>query len=486
MTPRQFVLILKARYKVILATLLVTVVAAAVVSFSLPPRYKASTTLVVDFKTVDPITGMALPVQTLLKSYMATELDIIQSHTVALKVVKSLRLAENPDTLKAFAENDGKGTLENKLAQELLGKLEVTPSKDSRMIELAFTDSDPENSARIANEFSAAYIQTNLDMKIAPAKESVLWFDEQLRQSRQHVDEAQARLTKYQTEKGITSSDQKLDVELAKLGEISTQLVQMRAQAYDHASRQKQLEEFRKNSRDFDSLPEVLSSPVIQELKSRLSVAESKLSQASNTLGANHPEYIRAQSDVSSLRKRLSDEINNAASVINNNLRVTQSRERELAEAAAAQKSRLLELNRHRDEFGLLVKEVESAQKAHESVSQRYSQTNLESRMDRGNVVVLAPALVPTSPSFPRIPLILAAAVVAGGLLGLLFVLAVELLDRRVRGLDDLIDAVGGQILVFIEDTGALVKDIERKKKKFTKRPRTLTPVQEPTLRGGA
>ena len=74
----------------------------------LPPRYKASTTLVVDFKTVDTITGMALPVQMLLQSYMATELDIIQSHTVAFKVVKALRLADAPDAQLAFAENGGK------------------------------------------------------------------------------------------------------------------------------------------------------------------------------------------------------------------------------------------------------------------------------------------------------------------------------------------------------------------------------------------
>ena len=93
------------------------------------------------------------------------------------------------------------------------------------------------------------------------------------------------RLTKYQTEKGITSADQKLDVELGKLAEISSQLVQMQAQAYENASRQKQLEEFTSKNRTFDSIPEVLASPVIQELKTRLSVAEAKLGQASSTLG---------------------------------------------------------------------------------------------------------------------------------------------------------------------------------------------------------
>lgn len=485
MTPYQLFLILRARYKLILVILLITVIAAAAVSVVLPPRYKASTTLVVDFKSVDPITGMILPVQMLLASYMATELDIIQSRTVALKVVKMLKLADVPDMKQQFLEGtEGRGAIEDWLADLVLAKLDVKPSRESRIIELIVTDRDPEAAARIANAFASAYIQTNLEMKVAPAKDSAIWFDAQLKQVRQQVESAQARLTKYQTEKGITSADQKLDVELSKLSEISSQLVQVQAQAYENASRQKQLEEFTSKNRSFDSLPEVLSSPVIQELKARLSVAETRLGQASNTLGANHPEYQRAQSEVSSVRKKLADEVNTAASVINNNLRITQSRERELRDAVAAQKARLLELNRHRDELGVLTKEVDNAQRAYESASQRHAETSLESRMDQGNVAVLGTAMAPVMPVFPKIPLILALSVVVGGLLGMVFALAIELVDRRVRGIDDLVDAMGGQILGFLENTASISREVERKKKKFMKRPRTLTPVQEPTLGG--
>jgi chain length determinant protein EpsF len=358
----------------------------------------------------------------------------------------------------------------------------VKPSKESRIIELEYTDRDPDFAARAANAVAAAYIQTNLEMKVAPAKESAVWFDEQLKQLRAQLEASQTKLTRYQADKGITSSDQKLDVELAKLSEISSQLVQMRAQAYEYGSRQRQLEDFISRNRSFDSLPEVLNSPVIQDLKSRLSVAEAKLSQASNSLGVNHPEYLRAQSEASSLRKKLADEVNTAAAVINNNLKVSQSRERELQDAVNSQKARLLELNRHRDELGVLTKEVDNAQRAYEAASQRHVQTNLESQVNQGNVVILSPALPPPSPAFPKMPLILALAVVVGALLGMMFAVAVEMIDRRVRGADDLAAAIGGPILGFLEDTVSIARDVERKKRNFMKRPHTLTPVNEPTL----
>lgn len=483
MNLSQIFLVIRARYRLILVVLLATVAAAVAMTSVLPPRYKATSTLVLDFKSVDPITGTFMPVQLLLSSYMATEIDILESQAVALRVVKALRLADDPDTKQKFLDNaEGRGAIEDWIAEGLRGKLEVKPSKESRIVEVNFTSADPEYAARVANAFAQAYIQTNLEMKVAPARDAATWFDTQLKQLRDQLEAAQARLSKYQSDKGITSTDQRLDVEAAKLSEISSQLVQAQGQSFESASRQKQLQEFISKDLGVDSLPEVLASPVIHEIKARLSAAETRLSQASNTLGVNHPEYQRAQSEVTSLRRKLRDEVSTAASVISNNLRITQSRERELGEALAAQKARLLDLNRNRDELGVLMKEVDNAQRSYDSASQRHTQTSLESRMDQSNVTLLAPANAPGKPSFPKLPLILALAVAVGSMLGIGFALAVEMIDRRVRGVEDLVEAVGTQVWGVLGDTAVIAKDIERRKRKFMKRPRTLTPIQEPTL----
>lgn len=482
MNLHQFLLILKARYLVILATIVVTVGVAVAASLLLPPKYKASASLVVDYKGVDPISGAVYPAQ-LMPGYMATQVDIIQSHAVALKVVKALKLADDPAIKQSYLEDgDGSSSIADWLADGMQNKVDVQPSHESSVLEIKYTDRDREFAAAAANAFAQAFIQTNLELKVAPARESATWYDGQLKELREQYENAQTRLSKYQTEKGITSTDQKLDVEVAKLSEISTQLVQIQAQAYENQTRQKQLEEFTTKKRSFDSLPEVLSSPVIQDLKSRLSAAEARLSQASNTLGANHPDYQRIQSEVTSLRKKLGDEVNTAAAVIENNLRITQGRERELRDSVAAQKTRLLELNRHRDELGILMKEVDNAQRAYESASQRHAQTSLESRLDQGNVVVLNPAVPPARPSFPKLPLNVMLALIAGLGLGIPLALLWEMLDRRVRGVEDIADAVGMPIWGVMDDTSALSKTMDRKNKAFSKRPRTLTPVQEPTL----
>ena len=71
MTLQQFLLILRARYKVVLYILLFTVIATLIVSLLLPKQYTAGTAVVVDIKSPDPVAGMVLPGLT-SPTYMAT------------------------------------------------------------------------------------------------------------------------------------------------------------------------------------------------------------------------------------------------------------------------------------------------------------------------------------------------------------------------------------------------------------------------------
>ena len=133
----QFFLILKARYKVIIVTFLVTVISATVVTLLLPKSYSATTSLLMNYKGMDPVTGVILPAQ-LMPGYMATQVDIIQSRNIALKVVEQLGLAKSEQAQEQFQEaTQGKGDINNWLADLLLKKLDVRPSKESSVIEIS-------------------------------------------------------------------------------------------------------------------------------------------------------------------------------------------------------------------------------------------------------------------------------------------------------------------------------------------------------------
>ena len=461
MTFPQFLRILLGRWKAVLFTLLATAATTLGVSLLLPKQYTATTSLVVDFKGMDPVLGVMLPAQ-LMPGYMATQVDIIQSHKVAFEVVQALKLADNPTAREQWREETkGQGTPQDWLADALLKNLDVKPSRESNVVEVSWTGVDPQFAALVTNAFCDAYIKTNLELRVDPARQSAAFFDEQLKVLRSNLEQAQSKLIETQRQKGYSSADERLDVESARLAELSAQYTVAQAQAVDALSRQRQLSDFLSRGASPESLPDVLANPLVQGLKSQLAASEARLEQISSQLGTNHPEVQRLRADIDQQRVKLTAEMSTVSSAINNAARIAERREAELRQAVADQKARLMRLNQGRDEMAVLLKEVESAQRAYDAAAMRFTQTNLESRTSQTNISVLTRAIPPIEPSSPKLLLNLILSIVLGTMLGVGFALLVEMIDRRVRSAGDLAEAVQAPLLgVLMDDKGARRKRI--------------------------
>lgn len=440
----QVLLILKARYKVILTTFLVTVITAVIVTLFLPKNYSATTSLLLNYKGMDPVTGVVLPSQ-LMPGYMATQTDIIQSRNIALKVVNQLGLAKTAHEQHQFPNAKSIDDISNSLSGLLLKKLDVAPSKQSSLIDITFTSVDPQFSAVVANAFAENYVQTSIQLKIEPAQKATGYFGEQIKSLRDNLEQSQGRLSKYQQENGITNAEQSLDVENMRLNELSTQLSIAQASAIDAQSRKSSAQHSAIDS------PDVALSPIIQTLRMDVSRAESKLAEAAQRLGKNHPLYQSAEAELAKLRNQLRDETQRAASSISGTANINSQRESELRAQVALQKKKVLALNLLRDEMAVLQKDVETAKKAMDAVTQRFSQTSIEGQSNQSDIAILNPAIAPTSPSSPKVIIIIALSIMMGGILGIGFGFLAELADRRVRCREDVADVLEIPIFSIIE-----------------------------------
>jgi chain length determinant protein EpsF len=445
MNAHQFLLILRARYRVILSALLVTVLLALGFSLVQPKTYKATASVLLNYKGVDPLTGLTMPGQ-LMPGYMATQIDIISSKNVAGRVVDALHLAASPAVVQQFQEaNEGRGNVRDWLADLLLKKLDIVPSRESSVVEISFKGADPAFAAAVANAFADEYQKITVQLKTDPAKKASTYFNEQTKQLRDNLEAAQARLSKYQQEKGIVSLDNnRYDMELSRLNDLSSQLVAAQGMAMEASSRQ------RMAGRGGAS-PDVANNAVVQNLRVGLATAEAKLADTSSRYGRNHPQYQAARAEVDKLRGELNATIGTISQSVGNNAVVLRQREAELAAAVAAQKTRVLELNRARDELGPLLKELETAQRAYDAASQRFSQTRIEAQSEQSDVSVLNPAVTPTEPSGPRVLLNTLVAFLLGTVLGVGLALLLELLNRPVRSSADLKEMLGIPVLGTIE-----------------------------------
>ena len=439
MNLRQFLLALRARVGVFVMAVAATVVVASAVSFMLPKTYRATASLLVDAKDEQSLSNLApnfFPQEKL--SYLQTQLEIITSKRVAGKVVQDLKLAENPSLRAAFEKAAaGRGTIEDWLAGELLTRLKVETSQSS-IIRVTYSSSDPRLSAQIADAFAKAYIDTMLELRVEPTRQAAVWYDEQLKSLRANLEDAQAKLTSYLQQKGIVSTDERYDVDHTRLGALSDQVVKAQEQTFQWNAREREASKFLEEGGSTDQLPDVLDNPLVQKLKGDLLLGEAKLQQLATQYGVNYPQYQRQLSENRSLREKIDAEARKVLSGIKNSARQSRQREADLVNAMAAQRMRLLDLKENRNEFTVLRRNVESAEKAYDTAMQRHVVSQVESRASQTNVTVLNPAVVPVKPSQPRIALNIALSVVVGIMLGIAGVLLMELSDRRVRSIADL------------------------------------------------
>jgi polysaccharide biosynthesis transport protein len=436
----QYLLALKARRKVFLMVLAATVITAVVVALVIPKRYDAIATVLIDGRDEQTMSATTHVSPRERAGYMFTQVDLIQSGRVAHKVVRDLKLAQEPGAREEWErDTGGVGTIEDWLAANLLEKLKVDTGASNVLI-IKFSSREAKRAATVANAFAKAYLEVALAMRTEPARETAEWFEQQLKALRGDVTQAQSRLTAFQKEKGVIGADEggRIDIEYTRLAELSSALNAARNTTYDAQTRYKQAQEALASGLPAGELPEVLSNVYVTTVKAALQAAESRLDEQSQVLGQNHPQYQRTALEVQTLKERLSAETKKLIASLGNAAAQTKKREEELANAITAQQDRIMKLKDARIEMAVLARDLDNAQRSYDGALARYVSNKVESRARQTNLALLTFAVEPTKPAVPKVGLISGLSVLIGLLFAAGVVYLLEMLDRRVRSRSDL------------------------------------------------
>ena len=441
MTFGQFLSILRARKWAALLVFALVVATTVAVSLLLPKQYDAAASVVIDIKP-DPVSAMAFPTMA-MPSFMATQVDILTSDRVALKVIRDLKLLDSAQIREQWqTEGEGKGTIEQWLVELLKKNLDIKPSRESNVIQVSYRSPDPRFAAGLANAFANAYIATTLELRVDPAKQFSSFFVAQSKDAREALERSQGKLSSFQRDKGIINADERLDVENARLIELSSQLVQIQAISSESSSRQAQAQ-----GAQADRTQEVLNNPLIGALKADLTRNEARLQELNSKFGESHPQVVEAKANIAELRSRIDAEVRRVSGgVVVTNV-INKQRESQVRRELDAQRAKLLQLKGMRDQSQVLVREVENAQRSYDGVMARLNQTAMESQATQSYASVLTQALPPARPATPKVVLNIALSVFVGVLLAVGTALLLELANRRVRAPDDIVTSLGLPVL---------------------------------------
>jgi uncharacterized protein involved in exopolysaccharide biosynthesis len=351
--------------------IVVSVLALAVAaSLLMPKKYTGESAVVVDARGIDPLAQNS-PLQAQQASnYVATQVDVIGSHNVALKVVDRMKLTTDPQIIEKFQDKTGGvGSIRDFAADEILKSLSVKLPRESDVIFINFTSRSPQVAA----------------------------------------DNAQAAM-------------------------------------YDAETRQRQMHEAAAKGLSDESV-NLQQSPLLQNLKAELARTTAKFAQVSQRYDHNHPEYIRAQAELESMRSKVAAEVGNVNSAVEREARVARQNMADLQRAMDQQRKRILDLQHNQDEYAVLKREEESARTAYDSAMQRGNETQLESRLKNTNTAILNYAFPPMKPSSPRVLLNVALALILGSMLAVGASLIKERFDQRIHTEVDLLEGAGIAVL---------------------------------------
>ncbi|MET0383219.1 MAG: Wzz/FepE/Etk N-terminal domain-containing protein [Burkholderiaceae bacterium] len=428
--------VLRARW---LAALIVFVLvfAAAIAYVATATRvYSATASLLIDAKP-DPVSsllygGAATP------SLINTQLEILRSDRVALRVIQNLKLAETAD-MRAAWERGGRsgGTLQEYLTGFIENGLEVKASSPgSNVIVIGYRSTDPNFAATAANAYVQAYLETSIELRVDPAKQYTGFFNDQQKTARDALELAQNKLSAFQKEKGIIGTDDRFDMEMSRLTMLTSELVATQGQSVSAATRHNQVG-------NANQMSEVLGSGIVSGLRSELASAELKLQEVSARYGDRHPQVQDARAAVAALKAKLASATNDVTGAVGVDAKVSRERESEIRASLEAQRAKVLQLKETRDQGANLQRDVDNAQHAYDLVYTRATQTNIESQNRQSNATVISQATAPSRPSSPKVFAGLLMGFIGALGLGLAFAFVLEQFDKRLRTASDAIDFLG-------------------------------------------
>lgn len=483
LTLRDYLNILNKRRLTVLTVFLIVFVISLIMGLSKDtPRYTSSATILLERNFGVNNSGLGTyyywdP------EFLPTQTEIVKSKRVALKVVENLQLDVkyhnhflNPlrpeQSPIATFKNDLTGFLsglfateekqaagigggeipevineKNLIADIIKANIEVQPVKETRVVNILYTDTDPEVARLITDALVQAYIDENLEIKLSGTKQSLKWMTSKAEEERKKLEEAEGKLQQYMREHNLVTLEDRLAVYPEKLSQFSTDLSSAQAKRKELESLQGQIKSLQDSPQALESISFFSENATLQSLRDQVLKADQRIKELSQKYGPKHPSMIKAQEDRDVLMKEKNQEIQRIIESIRKSYELAKSQEDNLRELLNSTKEELLNVNERFIQYTIMKREVESSRALYEALTSSLKQASVTEESQNINIWVMHDASLPQSPSNQKPRRSLLIGIILGLAAGIGIALLVEYLDNTVKSPTDLENRYGLTVL---------------------------------------
>ena len=438
---------------VVLSCLLIVFTTVAIGTLKQKPTYGGTVLVeinneqpnVLNFKEVLQISSADVD------SYRETQFRVLQSRTLADRVVQDLQLyrrpefyrqqrlfglfERDPETIPA-ASDTGPPDLSSEAyrssVKHLMDVVEVAPVRRSNLVEVYFYSHDPQLAARVANQLAADYIEQNLQVKWDETIKASEWLSNQLVGLKAKLEKSEDALQAYAQAHSILFVEDRKNLVNARLEQLQTEYTKAQADRFQKESLYSLVQ-----AGKVQDLPGVLSNNLIQELSVRLAELERDYAQQTAIVKPDYPKAVQLRKQIDALQASLETQKKALVQNIVDDYRSAVAREKYLAEAVEAQKKEVNDIAEKSIQYNILKREVDTNKQLYDGLLQRLKEAQVSAGLKASNIRIVDAAEVPRRPVRPRVVLNLAIGFILGLGLGIGLAFFQDYLDKSLKTPDE-------------------------------------------------
>lgn len=418
---------------------------------------------------------------------LQTQVSVIQSRSVAERVVRALDLTANPVLgqapgnawlvrSRAFLQRLLGGSAPAAMpddtaiaqaafdhaTQVLMNHTSVAITGESKVISVDVTLPDAQLAAIAANAIAHGYIEELADIQDTETVAATAWMSTRMNQLRTSLQGAESKLQDYRDAHGVVDGNGIDNQGLNDLTANSDGMIDARRQRFEAQSRYRQVQGIAPGDwQQLANLPAVLADPLIQQLQAQRANAAARLQQLAGRYGPEHPDYKAAQADQAAADVSLQQQVEQVVSGIKSDYERSLAVESALQASVDTSKAQLQTASRQAFELQQLQQDVLDSQALYDAFAQKLQEAQAGRGVAPLEVQMIDAAIATTHPSGPRMGTVLFSAGLLAWVLGCIGALLHAHASQRYVTAPDVLRGVDLPLLSVVPRLGArLVRSI--------------------------
>ena len=426
----------------VLGALAVGLIGAILVTLLTTPVYRAWVTLQANPPTVSVSDEQSREREAAnVNSYdfVATQVGLLASKSVAQRTVQDLNLANNPAIVPQSGEASGRLRA---ATDSVLSSLKVVAPEEGQLIRFSYSSTSPPLAALVANGIADSFINTALQRRYEASAYARNFLERQISKTRSDLERSERALTAYAQAQGIITTSVGPDGKPTGGDAGSLQgesLISLNKALADATARRVAAEGAYRQSLATGPTSDVTTSTL--QLRQQLATLQAEYQQKRTFMKPEHPEMLSLKAQIDELSRQIAGTSAQMSSGHTNSLLVDYrgalSAERALQARVNQLKGAVLELRGRSIQYNILQREVDTNRSLYDALLQRYKEIGVAGGVGMAPVSIVDRADAPAAPYRPNLLFNLLLGLGLGALAGLAGAIGLEFINDTIKSRED-------------------------------------------------